>query len=51
MRVCSIALLVPLLAGCYVYSPVSAASSPAGIPVRLTLTDAGTANLAPELGP
>ena len=51
MRVCSIALVVPLLAGCYVYSPVSAASSPAGIPVRLTLTDAGTANLAPELGP
>lgn len=51
MRLCRIALLLPLLAGCYVYSPVTTASSPAGVPVRLTLTDAGTANLAPELGP
>jgi len=51
MRVCCIAVLVPLVAGCYVYNPVSTATPPAGIPIRLTLTDAGTANLAAELGP
>ncbi|HMI43217.1 MAG TPA: hypothetical protein VK516_06300 [Gemmatimonadaceae bacterium] len=51
MRFGHIALLVPLLAGCYVYQPVTTASPPTGRPVRLTLTDAGTANLASELGP
>jgi hypothetical protein len=40
-----------LLAGCYVYEPVVTTSQPIGVPVKLTLTDAGTANLAPELGP
>ena len=43
-------LLVPVLAACYEYQPV-VASPPIGQPVRLTLTDAGTANLAAELGP
>ncbi|MEO8579533.1 MAG: hypothetical protein ABI469_04735 [Gemmatimonadales bacterium] len=43
--------LVPLLAGCYVYEPVVTTSTPTGQPVRLTLTDAGTANLAAQLGP
>ena len=44
-------LLVPLLAGCYQYEPVLTTSSPIGQPVRLTLTDAGSVNLAAELGP
>ena len=51
MQLRRIAFLVPLLGGCYVYQPVTTASPPTGRPVRLTLTDAGTANLASELGP
>ncbi len=51
MRIRYISILVALSAGCYVYSPVNTARSPTGLPVRLTLTDAGTANLAAELGP
>lgn len=51
MRIRHIPILVPLMAGCYVYSPVRTDSPPTGLPVRLTLTDAGTANLAAELGP
>ena len=46
-----LALLLPLLAGCYVYRPVGTAVPPAGHQLRLTLTDAGTATLAPQLGP
>lgn len=51
MRLRHIAFLLPLLAGCYVYKPVGMTSPPNGRNVRLTLTDAGTANLAAELGP
>ncbi len=51
MRTRYISFLVPLVAGCYVYSPVRTNSPPTGLPVRLTLTDSGTANLAAELGP
>jgi hypothetical protein len=51
MRHRKIVLLIPLLAGCYVYQPVVTDSRPVGKPVRLTLTDLGTANLASELGP
>lgn len=40
-----------MLAGCYVYRPVGTAVPPAGHQLRLTLTDAGTATLAPQLGP
>jgi hypothetical protein len=51
MRFRHYVLLVALLSGCYVYEPVTTASPPTGRAVRLTLTDAGTANLASELGP
>jgi len=51
MRLGRLLWIVPLLAGCYEYQPVTTASAPAGQPVRLTLTDAGTADLAPTLGP
>lgn len=51
MRFRYMAFLVALLAGCYVYKPVGTGSPPSGRQVRLTLTDAGTANLAAELGP
>jgi hypothetical protein len=51
MQVRHIFLLVPLLAGCYEYEPLQTTSSPIGQPVRLTLTDAGSVNLAAELGP
>jgi hypothetical protein len=45
-------LVLPLLlAGCYVYRPMTATFSPTADRVRLTLTDAGTANLAAQLGP
>ncbi len=43
--------IVPFLAGCYEYKPVTTASAPTGQPIRLTLTDAGSADLAPALGP
>jgi hypothetical protein len=51
MRHRHIVVFLPLLAGCYVYQPVGMGSPPTGRPVRLTLTDAGTASLASELGP
>lgn len=51
MRLRHTAILVLLLAGCYVYAPVGMGPPPTGRPVRLTLTDAGTVNLASELGP
>jgi hypothetical protein len=51
MRLRHIYFLVPLLAGCYAYEPVLTTSPPIGQPVRLTLTDAGSVNLAAELGP
>ena len=40
-----------LLAGCYEYEPLSTATPPIGQPVRVTLTEVGSQNLAPELGP
>ncbi len=43
--------IIPLLAGCYVYHPVAGSRPPATEEVRLALTDAGTANLASQLGP
>ena len=51
MELRHILLFVPLLAGCYEYEPVRTTSSPIGQPVRLTLTEAGSVNLAAELGP
>ncbi|HEX6626447.1 MAG TPA: hypothetical protein VF105_00700 [Gemmatimonadaceae bacterium] len=51
MELRHILLLVPLLAGCYEYEPIRTTSSPVGQPVRLTLTDAGSVNLAAEIGP
>ncbi|HEY4733121.1 MAG TPA: hypothetical protein VIH53_01090 [Gemmatimonadaceae bacterium] len=51
MQVARILFLVPLVAGCYQYQPVTTASTPTGAPVRLTLTDAGSAQMAPALGP
>ncbi|MFL5552562.1 MAG: hypothetical protein ACJ78R_04595 [Gemmatimonadaceae bacterium] len=40
-----------LLTGCYEYEPVRTSSPPIGQPVRVTLTEAGSVNLAAELGP
>lgn len=51
MELRHILFLVPLLAGCYEYEPIRTTSSPVGQPVRLTLTDAGSVNLAAEIGP
>jgi hypothetical protein len=51
MRFRNVTVLLPLLAACYVYQPGGVATLPTGRPVRLTLTDAGTASLASELGP
>lgn len=51
MRLRHTLFLVPFLAGCYVYQPVTSAVVPTDRSVRLTLTEAGTVNLAPELGP
>lgn len=51
MQLRHILFVVPLVAGCYEYEPVVTTSSPIGQPVRLTLTDAGSVNLAAELGP
>jgi len=51
MQLRHILFLVPVLAGCYEYEPVQTTSSPIGQPVRLTLTEAGSVNLAAELGP
>ncbi|MFL5566081.1 MAG: hypothetical protein ACJ79B_00195 [Gemmatimonadaceae bacterium] len=51
MELRHICFLIPLLAACYEYAPVQTTSSPIGQPVRLTLTDAGSVNLAAELGP
>ena len=44
-------LLIPLLAACYVYTPVTGTVPATADRVRLTLTDAGTADLAAQLGP
>jgi len=44
-------LLLAGMAGCYSYRPVSAHDSRLGRRVRVTLTDAGTADLAAHLGP
>ena len=49
-RFCVVALL-PVVAGCYVYRPAVETGVPAGGEVRITLTDLGTANLAPQVGP
>jgi len=51
MQLRRIFFLAPMLAACYQYEPLVTASAPIGQPVRLTLTDAGTANLAAQLGP
>lgn len=51
MQLRYIFFFAPLLAGCYEYEPVQTTSSPVGQPVRLTLTEAGSVNLAAELGP
>jgi len=51
MELRHIFFLIPLLAACYEYEPVRTTSSPIGQPVRLTLTDAGSVNLAAEIGP
>lgn len=51
MRLRHIFFLVPLVAGCYEYEPVVTTSSPIGQPVRVTLTEAGSVNLAAEIGP
>jgi len=45
------ALVLPLLAGCYAYRPLTAPQAAAGDRVRLTLTDSGAASLAAHLGP
>ncbi len=50
IRFC-LALLIPFFVGCYVYKPVGTSAPPAGQQLRFTLTDAGTANLASQLGP
>ena len=45
-------ILFPLcLGGCYEYQPLVTSSAPIGQPVRVTLTETGSANLAAELGP
>lgn len=45
-------LLIPLVAGCYVYRPVVTGTVPVTADrVRFTLNDAGTAGLASQLGP
>jgi len=50
-RVVRSLLLLPLLAGCYVYRPISGTTPVATDRVRLTLTDSGAVSLASELGP
>lgn len=44
-------LLAPLVAGCYVYRPVTESAPIARDRVRLTLTDSGAVSLASQLGP
>lgn len=43
-------LLVPMLAACYNYAPVTAASAPAGLEVRARITGAAMDRVAPLLG-
>jgi hypothetical protein len=50
-RVVRSLVFVPLLAGCYVYRPVTDAAPIARDRVRLTLTDSGAVSLAAQLGP
>jgi hypothetical protein len=47
----STVLLIPLLAACYTYRPLGGSIPAGGDRVRLSLTDAGTADLASQLGP
>ena len=51
MQLRRILFFAPLLAGCYEYQPISTTTAPTGQDVRLTLTDAGSADMAPALGP
>jgi len=44
-------LFLPLVAGCYVYRPLGTSTPPRGHQLRMTLTDAGSATLASQLGP
>jgi hypothetical protein len=44
-------LVLPLIAGCYVYRPVTSAAPAGQDRVRFTLTDSGAVVLASELGP
>jgi len=44
-------VLIPLLAGCYVYRPVPPTSAVGGNSVRIALTDLGSVSLASQLGP
>jgi hypothetical protein len=46
-----VVLLLPWLAGCYVYRPLGDAARPTVERVRLTLTDSGAVSLASQLGP
>jgi hypothetical protein len=50
-RVTRSLVLLPLLAGCYVYRPVGGTSPVGSNRVRLTLTDSGAVTLASQLGP
>ena len=43
--------VIPLVAACYVYHPVPGSAAPTTDEVRMALTDAGTADLAAQLGP
>jgi hypothetical protein len=44
-------VLIPLLAGCYVYRPVTGTLPETSDRIRFALTDSGTALLAAQLGP
>jgi hypothetical protein len=50
-RVTRSLLLLPLVAGCYVYRPVRGPTPVGGDRIRLTLTDSGAVSLASQLGP
>ena len=42
--------LIPLLAGCYSYTPITPAAAPAGAEVRARITGAASDRIAPLLG-
>ena len=44
-------VLIPLLAGCYVYQPAGVGAAPGSDRIRLALTDSGAVTLAAQLGP